>query len=103
MPTPITSFSAASSRPTRWWPLAAWRARLDGGGGVPEWGGLCKRCLAFAPADGPRDGGAVAEEVAGLRAETEERARAAEAERAAAEAKAAEQLKRRPWQAAVAG
>jgi tetratricopeptide (TPR) repeat protein len=63
---------------------------------------LCKRCLAFASSDRPRDAGAVAREVAGFRAATEERARAAEKERAAAEVKAAEQRKRRRWQAAVA-
>jgi hypothetical protein len=83
--------------------LAACLVRLDGCGAEPELVALCKRCLAFAPADRPRDAGAVAEEVAGLRAATEERARAAETERAAAEAKAAEQRKRRRWQAAVAG
>ena len=83
--------------------LAACLARLDGCGAEPELVALCKRCLAFAPADRPRDAGAVAEEVAGLRAATEERARAAEMERAAALVKAAELRKRRRWQAAVAG
>jgi tetratricopeptide (TPR) repeat protein len=82
--------------------LAACLARLDGCGAEPELVALCKRCLAFAPADRPRDAGAVAEEVANLRAATEERARAAETERAAAEARAAEQWKRRRWQAAAA-
>jgi hypothetical protein len=82
--------------------LAACLARLDGCGAEPELVALCKRCLAFAPAERPRDAGAVAEEVAGLRAATEERARAAEKERAAAEARAVEQRKRRRWQAAVA-
>jgi tetratricopeptide (TPR) repeat protein len=82
--------------------LAACLARLDGCGAEPELVALCKRCLAFAPPDRPRDAGAVAEEVAALRAATEERARVAEKERAAAEVKAAEQRKRRRWQAAVA-
>jgi tetratricopeptide (TPR) repeat protein len=82
--------------------LAACLGRLDGCGAEAELVALCKRCLAFAPADRPRDAGTVAEEVAGLRAATEERARTAEKERAAAEARAAEQRKRRRWQAAVA-
>ena len=83
--------------------LSACVARLDGYGAEPELVALCKRCLSFAPADRPRDAGAVAEEVAGLRAATEERARAAEMERAAAVVKATELRKRRRWQAAVAG
>jgi tetratricopeptide (TPR) repeat protein len=82
--------------------LAACLAQLDRCGAEPELVALCKRCLAFAPAERPRDAGAVAKEVAALRAATEERARAAEKERAAAEVKAAEQRKRRRWQAAVA-
>jgi Tfp pilus assembly protein PilF len=82
--------------------LAPCLARLDGCGAEPELVALCRRCLAFAPAERPRDARAVAAEVAGFRAATEERARAAEAERAAALVKAAEQRKRRRWQAAVA-
>ena len=76
---------------------------LDACGAEPELVALCKRCLSFAPADRPRDAGVVAEEVAGLRAATEERARAAETARAAAIVKVAELRKRRRWQAAVAG
>ena len=83
--------------------LATCLERLDACGAEPELVALCKRCLAFAPADRPRDAGAVAEEVAGLRAATEERARAAETERAAAIVKAAELRKQRRWQAALAG
>jgi eukaryotic-like serine/threonine-protein kinase len=82
--------------------LAACLARLDGCGAELELVALCRRCLAFDPADRPRDAGAVAEEVAGLRAAAEERARSAEKERAAAEVKVAEQKKRRRWQRAVA-
>jgi tetratricopeptide (TPR) repeat protein len=82
--------------------LAECLARLDGCGAEPELVLLCKRCLAFAPADRPRDAGAVAKEVASFRAATEERARAAEKEWAATEARATEQRKRRRWQAAVA-
>jgi tetratricopeptide (TPR) repeat protein/tRNA A-37 threonylcarbamoyl transferase component Bud32 len=75
--------------------LAACLARLDGCGAEPDLVALCKRCLAFAPAERPRDAGAVAEEVARLRAAAEERARAAERERAAAEARALERWRRR--------
>jgi tetratricopeptide (TPR) repeat protein len=82
--------------------LAECLARLDGCGAEPELVALCKRCLAFAPADRPKDAGAVAEEVAGFRAAAEERAQAAEKERAAAEVRVAERRKRRRWQAAVA-
>jgi tetratricopeptide (TPR) repeat protein/tRNA A-37 threonylcarbamoyl transferase component Bud32 len=82
--------------------LGACLARLDACGAEPELVGLCKRCLAFAPADRPRDAGAVAEQVAALRAAAEERARAAERERAAAEARAAEQRRKRHWQLAAA-
>jgi tetratricopeptide (TPR) repeat protein len=82
--------------------LATCLARLDGCGAEPELVALCKRCLAFAPSDRPPDAGAVAEEVAALRAATEERAQAAETQRVAAETRAAEQRKRRRWQAAVA-
>jgi tetratricopeptide (TPR) repeat protein len=83
--------------------LAACLARLDGCGAEPELVALCKRCLAFTPADRPSDAGAVAEAVARLRAAAEERARAAERERAAAEARAAEQRRRRGWQRAAGG
>jgi tetratricopeptide (TPR) repeat protein len=82
--------------------LAACLARLDGCGAEPELVALCKRCLAFQQADRPRHAGTVAEEVASLRTATEERARKAEMERAAAQVKAAEQRKRRRWQVAVA-
>jgi hypothetical protein len=82
--------------------LAACRARLDACAAEPELVALCKRCLAFDPADRPPPAGAVADEVAALRAASEERARAAEKERAAAEARAAEQRLRRRWQAALA-
>ncbi len=70
-------------------------ARLDASGAEPELIGLCKRCLAFEPADRPRDAGEVARAVAGLRAAAEERAHLAEQERLAADVRAAEQTKRR--------
>ena len=77
-------------------------ARLDACGAEPELVALCKKCLAFEPADRPADAGAVAAEVAGLRAAADERARQAELERVQAEgetrealARAAEQRRRR--------
>ena len=82
--------------------LAACRARLDGCGAEPELVALCKHCLAFAPAERPRDAGAVADEVARLRAASEERARRAELERVQAEARALERRRRRLAAAAAA-
>jgi WD40 repeat protein len=77
-------------------------ARLDASGAEPELVALCKKCLAFEPADRPGDAGAVAQAVAGLRAAADERARRAELERvrvegeqATAQARSAERRKRR--------
>jgi serine/threonine protein kinase len=70
-------------------------ARLEASGAEPELVALCKKCLAFEPADRPADAGAVAEAVAGLRAAADERARQAELERVQAEGRAAEQRRRR--------
>jgi tetratricopeptide (TPR) repeat protein len=77
-------------------------ARLDASGAEPELLELCKKCLAFEPADRPPDAGAVAAAVAGLRAAADERARRAELERvrvdgeqATAAARSAERRKRR--------
>jgi hypothetical protein len=67
-------------------------ARLDACGAEPALVALCKRCLAFEPDDRPADAGAVAAEVARLRAAAEERARHAEVE-AALEARASAVLK----------
>ncbi len=85
-------------------------ARLDACGAEPELVALCKRCLAFEPADRPVDAGAVAEAVAGLRAAADERARRAELERVqaeaearAADARAAEQRQRRRMLLAASG
>src|SRR5262249_11556503 len=84
-------------------------ARLDASGAEPDLLALCKRCLAFEPAERPADAGAVAAAVAGLRAAAGERARRAELERgrreggrAAAELQAAEQRRRRHVQLALA-
>ncbi len=70
-------------------------ARLEACGAEPELVALCKRCLAFRQEDRPRDGNAVAAEVAAIRQAAEERARRAELERTRAEVAAAEQAKRR--------
>jgi tetratricopeptide (TPR) repeat protein/tRNA A-37 threonylcarbamoyl transferase component Bud32 len=85
-------------------------ARLDTCGADPELVALCKRCLAAERDDRPRDAGALATAVAGLRTAAEERARhaeldrvRAEGDRKAAELKAAEGRKRRRVLAALAG
>jgi tetratricopeptide (TPR) repeat protein len=59
-------------------------ARLDAGGADPDVIALCKRCLAFEPADRPADAGVVAAETAALRRAADERARQAESDRLAA-------------------
>src|SRR6516165_5107217 len=69
-------------------------ARLDASGAEPELLALCKKCLAFEPADRPADAGAVAAAVAGLRAAADERARQAELERVQAEGETREALAR---------
>jgi serine/threonine protein kinase len=77
-------------------------ARLNASGAEPELVALCKRCLAFEPAERPAAAGAVAAAVAGMRAAADERARRAELERvralgeqATAAARSAERRKRR--------
>jgi tetratricopeptide (TPR) repeat protein len=69
--------------------------RLDASGAEPELVALCKRCLAFEPADRPADAGTVAAVVAGLRAAADERARRAEGEAREALVREGEQRKRR--------
>jgi tetratricopeptide (TPR) repeat protein len=76
--------------------------RLDACGAEPELIALCKRCLAFEPTYRPCDGGAVAQAVADLRSAAEERARIAERDKAAADARAEEQGRKRRWQYAAA-
>jgi Flp pilus assembly protein TadD len=77
-------------------------ARLDGCGADPELIDLCKRCLSPEREARPRNGGEVAAAVSAHLAAVEDRLRRAERDRAAAEARVAEQRKRRRWQAAVA-
>jgi tetratricopeptide (TPR) repeat protein len=76
-------------------------ARLDTCAAEPGLVQLCRRCLAFDPTDRPRDAGAVAQEVAALRAQAEERARQAELDRARTEVEAREHRKRRRVQLAL--
>ena len=66
--------------------LADCLERLDGSASELELVGLCKRCLAFDPADRPRDAGEVARVVAEHLSAAEERAQRAELERVRAEA-----------------
>ena len=82
--------------------LADCLARLDGCEAEPGLVDLCKRCLAFAPADRPRNAEEVAEAVAALRAEAEERACSMMLDQARAEAQARELRKRRRVQLALA-
>jgi serine/threonine protein kinase len=85
-------------------------ARLDTAALEPEWVALCKKCLAFEPAERPADAGEVAQAAAGLRAAADERARRAELVRVQAEgearealARAAEQRRRRRLLLAASG
>jgi WD40 repeat protein/tRNA A-37 threonylcarbamoyl transferase component Bud32 len=70
-------------------------ARLDSCQADAELVALAKHCLAKDQTDRPRDAAAVAETVAAYQASVQERLRRAELERAAAEAKAREERKRR--------
>jgi WD40 repeat protein len=70
-------------------------ARLDQCGADAKLVELCRQSLSAEREARPRDAGAMAATVAGYLAGVEERARQAELERAAAEARAAEQRKRR--------
>src|SRR5262249_25503982 len=70
-------------------------ARLDECGADPDMVTLCRKCLAPRPADRTCDAGGVAKAVATLRGAADERARQAELDRVQAEARAAEQRRRR--------
>ncbi len=82
--------------------LADAHARLDQCGADAKLVELCRACLSAERERRPRDAGAVAATVAGYLVGVEERARQAERERAAGEARAAEQRKRRRVQFALA-
>jgi serine/threonine-protein kinase len=75
--------------------LADARGRLERCGADPELAKLALRCLAFQPLERPANAGAVAESVTAYRAGVEQRARQAELERAAAQARVGEERKRR--------
>ncbi len=77
--------------------------RLTGCGADPELVAIARRCLTADPADRPTNGGVVADLVAAYRAAVEDRLRAAERDRAAAEARAAGLRTTRRWQAVAAG
>lgn len=77
------------------------RARLDRCGADARLVALCCQCLSPEREDRPRDAGAVAATMAGYLAAVEERARQAQLEHAAADARAAEQRKRLPIQLAL--
>ncbi|HEV8061631.1 MAG TPA: protein kinase [Gemmataceae bacterium] len=82
--------------------LADAHARLDQCGADAKLVDLCRGCLSPERDARPRDAGVVATTVAGYLVGVEERARQAELERAAAEARAAEQRKRRRVQFVLA-
>jgi serine/threonine-protein kinase len=69
--------------------------RLDSCGADADLVQLARNCLASQVADRPRDASAVADRVTTYRASVQERLRTAEIERAAAQARAAEESKRR--------
>lgn len=75
--------------------LQAAMARLDRCGAEPDLVALCKQCLSFSKEQRPADANVVAQAVARIRHQAEERARLAELERAKAQVAAAEQAKRR--------
>jgi serine/threonine-protein kinase len=82
--------------------LADAYARLDECGADARLVELCRQCLAADRDSRPRDAAALARALADYLTRTEERARRAEVELAAAETKAAEQRKRRRVQFALA-
>jgi serine/threonine-protein kinase len=82
--------------------LAEAYARLDGCRADGELIALARACLAADPVLRPRDAGVVTAAVAAYRDGVEGRARRAELERAAAEARAVGERQRRRWQAVVA-
>ena len=77
-------------------------ARLHGCGAEGELVALAGDCLAFEPADRPRDAAVVAGRITAYLAGVQERVQAAERERAVAVAKAVEERRRRKVQLALA-
>ena len=78
------------------------RTRLGACGADEGLRRLAERCLAPKPEDRPRDAGVVAQELTAYLASVEQRRRAAELERAAAEVRAREERKRRRLTVALA-
>jgi serine/threonine protein kinase len=70
-------------------------ARVDGCGAEPDLVALAKRCLAAEQEERPGDGGELAQAIASLRRQAEERARRAGVEKERAEVRQQEQSKRR--------
>jgi hypothetical protein len=70
-------------------------ARLDASDAEPELVALCKKCLAFEPADRPAHAGIVAQLITAYLASVQERLEQARVERAAVEVRAREERKRR--------
>jgi serine/threonine protein kinase/DNA-binding beta-propeller fold protein YncE len=70
-------------------------ARLDSCEAEPEIVNLCKRCLSFEPSHRPANAERLAEEIASLRRESDERAKKAELAKHEADVRSAEELKRR--------
>ncbi len=83
--------------------LSAARRLIESCGADPEMIRLCLACLEFQPSRRPPDAAAVAASVAAHRAGVEERLRQAQLERAAAEARADEEAKRRRLVMGLAG
>src|SRR4029077_6215946 len=77
-------------------------ARVDGCGAEGELVALAGDCLAFEPADRPRDASAVSRRITAYLAGVQQRVQAAERERAVAVAKAVEERRRRKVQLALA-
>ena len=76
--------------------------RLEASGADPELVSLAKDCLAAEPAGRPRDAGAVASRITAYLAAVQERLKVAELARVEAQAKAAEERKRRRLTVALA-
>jgi serine/threonine-protein kinase len=77
-------------------------ARLDACGAETELVALTRACVAGEPADRPRDAGAVRTRIIAYLAGVQERLRAAELDRARAEAKAVEERRRRRLEVGLA-
>src|SRR5262249_11055913 len=82
--------------------LAGALGRLDGWGAAAELVALAKECLAACPSGRPADAAAVAARVAAYQAGVAERLHQAQLERAAAQARAAGEAKRRRLALALA-